>query len=80
MDVWISLAQVATKFSAGAYQVTDVVSDFEFAIGSGALSMHDTLRNPLTVEVSKQVDQMKILEQQRAILADSLRALGVRYL
>jgi hypothetical protein len=37
-----------------------------------------TLGNPLTIEVGQQVDQVEVLEQERAILADSLELLGVR--
>lgn len=53
---------------------------FKFAIGAGTLGMHYTLRNSLTIKVSKQVNQVEILKQERAILANSLGALGIRYL
>ena len=39
--------------------------------------MHDALWYALTVEVGQQIDQMEVLQQQRAILPDSLGALGI---
>lgn len=39
--------------------------------------MDDTLGNTLTVEVGKQVDQVEVLKQKRAIGADSLTGLRV---
>jgi len=56
------------------------VGDFKLAIGTGTLSVNNTLGYPFTIKVSKQVDQVEILKQERAILADSLGALGIRYL
>lgn len=56
------------------------MGNLEFTIGAGTLGMHNTLGDPLTVKVSKQVNQVEILKQERAILANSLGALGIRYL
>lgn len=80
MEVYTSLASALEAGLAAAYQITDVVGKFKFAIGAGTLGMHYTLRNPLTIKVSKQVNQVEILKQERAILANSLGALGIRYL
>jgi hypothetical protein len=38
------------------------VGDFEFAICTSALGVHDTLRDPLTIKVRKQINQVEILE------------------
>jgi hypothetical protein len=46
-----------------AYNVRDVVSHLKFSIGSGALGMDDSLRNTLTVEMSEEINQMKVLKQ-----------------
>lgn len=39
--------------------------------------MDDTLGDSLTIEMSEQIDQVEILEQERAILADPLEFLWV---
>ena len=49
--------------------------DLELAISTGAFGMDDPLRNTLAVEVSKQVDQVEVLKQQRAVAAHTLRSL-----
>lgn len=49
--------------------------DLELAVSTGAFCMDDTLRNTLTVEVSQQVDEVEVLQQQRAwLLAEPLPA------
>jgi hypothetical protein len=40
--------------------------------------MDDTLGDTLTIEMSEQVDQMEVLEQERAVLANPLKLLWVR--
>jgi hypothetical protein len=42
--------------------------------------MYDALWDTLTIEMRKKIDQVEVLEQERAILADSLGALGIGYL
>lgn len=59
------------------YNVTNVVGDFEFTVGAGALRMNHTFGNALTVEVCQEVDQMEILQEQRAIGTNALSCLGV---
>lgn len=55
--------------------VADVVCDLELAIGTGTFGVNDTLRDTLTVEVSQQVDEVKVLQQQGAwLLAEPLPA------
>jgi hypothetical protein len=39
----------------------------------------DTLGDPLAIEVGEKVDQVKVLEEERAILAHALKLLGVWY-
>ena len=51
-------------------QITDVVRDLEFSICSSALGMDDSFRNTLTVEVGEEINQVEILEKERAILTD----------
>lgn len=38
--------------------------DLELAIGTGAFGVDDTLGNTLPIEVSQQVDEVKVLQQQ----------------
>lgn len=42
-------------------------------MGAAALSMDDTLGNALAVEMREKVDQVEVLEEERAIVADTLR-------
>lgn len=46
-------------------------------MSSTALGVDDALWNSLPVEVRKQVDQVEVLEQERAILANSLSLIGM---
>ena len=39
--------------------------------------MDNTFRDSLAVEVGKQIDQMEVLEQEGAILANPLRGFGI---
>ena len=48
------------------------MSDLEFSVSSSSLGVDDSLRDTFTVEVSKQVDQVEILKEERAILTNSL--------
>ena len=46
-------------------------------MGSTTLGVDDTLGDTLTVEVRKQVDQVVVLEEKRAVLAGTLCLVGV---
>lgn len=59
------------------YQVADIVRHLEFTVGSGTLGVDNTLGDPLAVEMSQKINQMKVLQKERAILADPLRGFGV---
>ena len=50
---------------------------FEFPISTCTLRMDDTLWYTFAVEVGQQVNQMEVLQQQRAILPHSLGALRI---
>ena len=59
------------------YQVGDIVSDLELSIGTSTLGMYNSFRDTLTVEMGKEVNQMEVLQQERSVLANSLRGLRV---
>lgn len=61
----------------GAVEVGDIVSDLELSVSTGSLSVDNSLGDSLSVEVGEQVDQGKVLEQERSVLADSLGGEGV---
>jgi len=46
--------------------VTEVMGYFEVTVGSSALSMDDSLRDPFTIEMRKEIDVVKVLEKQRS--------------
>lgn len=48
-------------------------------VGTTALGVDYTLGNTLAVEVGEQIDQVEVLEEQRTVLADTLRLVGVRH-
>lgn len=55
--------------------VADVVCNLELAIGTGTFSVDDTLGDTLTVEVSQQVDEVEVLQQEWTwLLAEPLPA------
>lgn len=56
----------------GGANVGDVVSDFKVTVSTGTLSVDDSLRDSLSVEVGKRVNQVEVLQQQRTMLANSL--------
>ena len=60
-----------------AYQVADIIQNLEFAICASAFGMHDSFRYPFSIEVRQQIDEVKILEEKRAILTHSLGGLGI---
>jgi hypothetical protein len=47
------------------------------SISSGTLCVYNTLWDAFTIEMSQQIDQVEILKQERAVLADSLESLRV---
>ena len=52
-----------------------VVGDLKVAVRARALGVHDALGDALAVEMRELVDQVKVLQQQRAVLADGCGAL-----
>lgn len=62
-----------------AYQVTNVVRHLKLTIGASTLGMDNTFRDSLPVKVCQQIDQVKVLEQKRTILAHPLRGLWVHH-
>ena len=54
------------------YQVADIIQNLKFAICASAFGMHDPFRYSFSIEMRQQIDEMKILEEKRAILAHSL--------
>ena len=72
----ISVSRLAKVYTQ-AYQIANIVCYFELSISTRALCMNDTLWYTFAIEVCQQIDQMEILQQQRAILPYSLRAFGI---
>jgi len=46
-------------------------------VSTRALGVDDTLRDSLTVEVGKKVDQVEVLEQEGTVLTHTLGLVGV---
>ncbi len=55
-----------------AYQVTDIMSDLELSESTCTLGMHNTLGDTFSVEVSKEVDEVEVLQEDRAVIANCL--------
>ena len=55
------------------YQFTDIMSDDKFSKCTSSFGVHNTLGDAFSVEVGKKVDEMEILQQDRAVLANCLR-------
>ena len=53
----------------GTGVVGDVFSDGEGTVSTRTFSVHATLRNVFPIEVSELLDQVKVVEQQRAAWA-----------
>ena len=68
-------------FTGGKYlglgQVAEVVGDGERTVGAGASGMYNTLRNTLTIKALQFLDQLHVLQQDRAIGPGGLRILIV---
>ena len=71
------LAQPAEHVNGS--QVGDVVRNLELAICSGTFRMDNALGDSLAIEVGEKVNQVEVLQQEWAILADTLTGLGVHH-
>lgn len=60
-------------------QITDVIRHLKLTIGASTLGMDNPFRDSLPVKVCQQVNQVKVLQQKRTILAHPLRGLWVHY-
>ena len=67
-----ALANLGQKL--GLAERRHVVRDLKVAVRARALGVHDALGDALAVEMSELVDQVKVLQQQRAVLADGCAA------
>jgi hypothetical protein len=65
---------------ASTHNVANVVGNLKLAVGAGTLGMDHALGNALAIKVRQQVNQVEILQQQRAVGADTLGGLGVHNL
>ena len=54
------------------YQIADIIQNLKLAICASAFGMHDSFRYPFSIEMRQQINEMKILEEKRAVLAHSL--------
>mmetsp|Transcript_137763 Transcript_137763/g.194883 ORF Transcript_137763/g.194883 Transcript_137763/m.194883 type:complete len:292 (-) Transcript_137763:39-914(-) len=64
-----SLSNLIQEFGLGV--LGDVMSDLEVTVSTSTLSVHNSLRDSLSVEVSKLVDEVEVLEEDGTILASS---------
>ncbi|MNQ94856.1 hypothetical protein D3C85_1103940 [compost metagenome] len=64
---WCLLADGVEQLRAGV--LSDITSYGERAVSTRTLGVHTTLRDVFTVEVGKLLDQVKVVEQQRATRA-----------
>src|SRR5258707_1041037 len=62
----------------GLGALADVLGDLKVAVRPAALGVHDPLGHAVTVEVRHLLDQVVVLQQQRAVAADGLRELVAR--
>jgi hypothetical protein len=63
----------------GAGVVGDVAGNGEGTVGARAFGVHTTLRNVFAVEVGELLDQVEIVEQQRAARAGGTGILVIGY-
>jgi len=57
--------------------VGDVGRDLKVAVGTGTLGVDDTLGDALAVKVGELVNQVEVLQEDRAVLASGQRVLVV---
>lgn len=57
------------------YQIADVMCHLELAVGACTLGVNYSLWYPLAVEMSEQVKQVKVLQQEWTVLANSRKKL-----
>lgn len=62
----------------GGTDVGDVVSHLKDTVGTRALGVDNSLWNSLSVKVSKRVNEVEVLQEQRTVLADSLGSKRLR--
>jgi hypothetical protein len=67
-------------YKPGTYNVTNIIGDLEFSVGPRTLGVYDTLRDTLSVEMSEQIDQVEILQEQRTVATDPLGGFRVEHL
>lgn len=60
-------------------KVVQRISGLVETVSATALGVNDTLGDTLAVKVREQIDQVKVLEEQRAVLAHALGLVGVRH-
>jgi hypothetical protein len=58
--------------------IAQIMSDLKVSMSAGTLSVDDTLRNTLAIEVSEEVDVVEILEKKRSVGPSSLSRVGFR--
>lgn len=63
----------------GLAQIFHRLGALEGTMGTTALGVDDSLGDPFTVEVGDEIDQVEVLQQQRAIAADTLGLVGMRH-
>src|SRR5258708_6562072 len=65
------------QHSKNTYNVADIVGHLKLAVGTRTLGVDHALGDALAVEVCQQDNEVKVLQQQRAVGAHALRGLGV---
>lgn len=55
-----------------SHQITDIMCHLKLSIRSGPFGVHHPLRDSFTIKMGEEIDQMKVLQQQRPVLAQAL--------
>lgn len=72
-------ALLASLEDVGKTKVVKRVGGLVESVGSATLGVNNTLWDTLAVEVRKEVDQVEVLEEKRAVLSDTLGLVRVRH-
>ena len=72
-------ALLASLEDIGHTEVVKRVGGLVETVGTTTLGVDDTLGDTLSVEVREEIYQVEVLEEERAVLADTLNLVGVRH-
>lgn len=72
-------ALLAGLENIGHAEVIHRVGSLVIAMSTASLGVHNTLWDAFAVEVRKEVNQVEVLEEERAVLANSLSLIWMRH-